>query len=114
MSRESVQTSSTWKDGDKQDQEQYHQDEEEEDEDDEEEDEDNYDDEEEENSAPMFEAAARLMVRVDGGEWQDPEPVLLRIIYDDDVYGARIIARQPDADDEDPDLCDHVIAIQTK
>ena len=35
-------------------------------------------------------------------------------MYDEDLYGARIVARDVDAEEEDLDLCDHLIAIQTK
>ena len=38
----------------------------------------------------------------------------LRIVYDDDVYGARILAELPSASSEnDSIVCNHVIAMQT-
>jgi len=33
-------------------------------------------------------------------------------MYDEDVFGARIIGRDVEAEDDQPDLCDHVIAMQ--
>ena len=38
----------------------------------------------------------------------------LRIVYDDDVYGARILAEGPSAGSEDDNtVCNHLIAMQT-
>ena len=38
----------------------------------------------------------------------------LKIVYDDDVYGARILAELPSATaEEDSIVCNHVIAMQT-
>ena len=41
---------------------------------------------------------------------------MFRIVYDDDVYGARIMARDVAhlSDEDEPDLAFHVIAIQTQ
>jgi len=71
-----------------------------------------YDDDEGE-SAPMFEAQARMQVK-EGGRWSQEDEVLLRIMYDDEFYGARIVARAIEASDEAPDTCDHMIAMQTR
>jgi hypothetical protein len=87
----------------------------------------------------MFEAEAELMVREEGKGWSSPTQVILRygffkieekncsftcsksnilyfivfrIMYDEDVFGARIIGRDVEAEDDQPDLCDHVIAMQ--
>ena len=38
----------------------------------------------------------------------------IRIMYDDEFYGARIVARSIEASDEAPDTCDHMIAMQTR
>ena len=38
--------------------------------------------------------------------------IVFRIMYDEDVFGARIIGRDVEAEDDQPDLCDHVIAMQ--
>ena len=35
-------------------------------------------------------------------------------MYDDEFYGARIVARSIEASDEAPDTCDHMIAMQTR
>ena len=42
--------------------------------------------------------------------------VLLRIVYDDDVYGARIVATPNEENnaEEDETICNHLIAIQTE
>ena len=38
----------------------------------------------------------------------------MKIVYDDDVYGARILAELPSATSEDDSIvCNHVIAMQT-
>ena len=34
-------------------------------------------------------------------------------MYDDDVYGARILAEQPSATEEESIVCNHLIAMQT-
>ncbi|XP_023348327.1 RANBP2-like and GRIP domain-containing protein 5/6 isoform X4 [Eurytemora carolleeae] len=77
------------------------------------EDESYYDEEDDEgDNTPMFEAEAELMVREEGKGWSSPTQVILRIMYDEDVFGARIIGRDVEAEDDQPDLCDHVIAMQ--
>jgi len=71
-----------------------------------------YDDDDE--TAPMFDAECKMWVKGQSGAWDQPTNVMLRIVYDDDVYGARIMARAVEAHDEQPDLADHIIAIQTQ
>ena len=41
---------------------------------------------------------------------------LTRIVYDDDVYGARIMARDVETlhDEDEPDQAYHIIALQTQ
>ena len=65
----------------------------------------------------MFERECELFVDTDD-QPTTITPVVLRIIYDDDVYGARIVAERssPKAGDgaEDWTVCNHLIAIQTQ
>jgi len=73
--------------------------------------EEDYDETREEDE--MFSGEGDLRVKEDGGQWSQDSRVFIRIVYDEDLYGARIVARDVDADDEDLDLCDHLIAVQT-
>jgi len=64
----------------------------------------------------MFhQSGVSLSTQQDGGEWVPQGEVDFRIVYDDDVYGARIIAEGPTAegDDEYNVICNHLIAMQT-
>jgi hypothetical protein len=57
---------------------------------------DDDEEEEEDDSNTMFDGTCRLFERVNG----DPKPlgvVDLKILYDDDVYGARIVAVEHDS-----------------
>lgn len=65
----------------------------------------------------MFERECELFVDTDD-QPTTITPVVLRIIYDDDVYGARIVAERTSKDNgaEDGDdwtVCNHLVAIQT-
>merc|ERR1719167_1163319 len=75
-------------------------------------DEDDYDENEE---SVMFHQTAILYVKNDDTEeFMSQGEVDLRIVYDDDVYGARILAEGPTSDaDEDNTICNHLIAMQT-
>eukprot|EP00092_Neocalanus_flemingeri_P036782 GFUD01040043.1.p1 GENE.GFUD01040043.1~~GFUD01040043.1.p1 ORF type:complete len:2751 (-),score=928.30 GFUD01040043.1:212-8194(-) len=76
------------------------------------EDEEDYD---ENGETIMFHQTATLLIKNDGtGEFMNQGEVDLRIVYDDDVYGARILAEGPTAGSEDDNtVCNHLIAMQT-
>merc|ERR1712152_59585 len=82
-----------------------------------EEDYEDYEDEEEydENSETiMFHNTATMHIKGDSGNFISQGEVDLRIVYDDDVYGARILAELPSTTaEEDSIVCNHVIAMQT-
>jgi len=86
---------------------------------DEEEEEEEYGEEDEDYEAGetiMFhQSGVNLAIQQDGGAWMPQGEVDFRIVYDDDVYGARIIAEGPSAegDDEYNVVCNHLIAMQT-
>merc|ERR1711971_654575 len=64
----------------------------------------------------MFhQSGVNLAIQQDGGAWMPQGEVDFRIVYDDDVYGARIIAEGPSAegDEEYNVVCNHLIAMQT-
>ena len=66
----------------------------------------------------MFERECELFVDSDD-QPTTITPVVLRIIYDDDVYGARIVAERTSKDTEAEDgedwtVCNHLVAIQTQ
>jgi len=63
----------------------------------------------------MFQQQAFLSQKDDKtGEWVGLGDVDLRILYDDDVYGARIVAEGPSGTEEDDaTVCNHLIAMQT-
>jgi len=76
------------------------------------EDEEDYD---ENGETIMFHQTATLHIKNDTtGEFMNQGEVDLRIVYDDDVYGARILAEGPSAGSEDDNtVCNHLIAMQT-
>lgn len=83
--------------------------------------EDTVEDEEDEDSEDVeniiFQKCCKLSELKDSGS--GPEELLaeveLKIVYDDDVYGARIVAYKEEYDSENDDtLCNHLIAMQTK
>lgn len=76
------------------------------------EDEEDYD---ENGETIMFHQTATLHIKNDTtGEFMNQGEVDLRIVYDDDVYGARILAEGPSAGAEDDStVCNHLIAMQT-
>ncbi len=94
-----------------------------EDEDGEYEDEETADDDQSDDSDNiMFERVCELREIVkDAGREEDLGSVVLKILYDDDVYGAKIVAvRVPDenepeesANGDEVYLCNHIIAMQT-
>merc|ERR1719430_1079573 len=63
----------------------------------------------------MFHQTATLHIKNETtGEFMNQGEVDLRIVYDDDVYGARILAEGPSAEtDDDNTVCNHLIAMQT-
>ena len=65
----------------------------------------------------MFhEPKVALSIKKDDSEdWLSQGEVDFRIVYDDDVYGARIIAEGPSAEggEEYNVICNHLIAMQT-
>jgi len=71
-----------------------------------------YDDTREEED-DMFSDEAVMEVKQQGGDWGPSARVNIRVIYDEDLYGARVLARHVDSQEEDLDICDHIIAIQT-
>merc|ERR1719369_1266402 len=76
------------------------------------EDEEDYD---ENGETIMFHQTATLHIKNENtGEFMSQGEVDLRIVYDDDVYGARILAEGPSAGtDDDNTVCNHLIAMQT-
>jgi len=76
------------------------------------EDEEDYD---ENGETIMFHQTAILHIKNENsGEFMSQGEVDLRIVYDDDVYGARILAEGPSAgSDDDNTVCNHLIAMQT-
>ena len=79
-----------------------------------------YEDEEtaesEETDNMMFERECDLL-EVDGETKEEDSlgRAYLKIIYDDDVYGARIIAvKANETNEEESYLCNHIIAVQTQ
>ena len=66
------------------------------------------DDDDDEDSEIMFSGQCRLFEKKDNQE-KELGGVDLKIVYDDDVYGARIVANLND----DEDACNHLIAMQT-
>merc|ERR1712013_175041 len=76
------------------------------------EDEEDYD---ENGETIMFHQTATLHIKNENtGEFMSQGEVDLRIVYDDDVYGARILAEGPSAGSEDDStVCNHLIAMQT-
>lgn len=78
-------------------------------------DEDDEDDDDEEDEAnTMFEMECVLSERIED-RLVHIGPVELRVLYDDDVYGARIIAYpvSSTSDGEEEAVCNHLIAMQT-
>jgi E3 SUMO-protein ligase RanBP2 len=63
----------------------------------------------------MFQQQAFLSQKDDkSGDWIPLGDVDLRILYDDDVYGARIVGEGPSGtEEEDTTVCNHLIAMQT-
>lgn len=64
----------------------------------------------------MFhQVGVKLAIQQEGGAWLDQGEVDLRIVYDDDVYGARIVAEGATApgEEEYSVVCNHLIAMQT-
>merc|ERR1712142_334738 len=76
-----------------------------------------YEDEEydENEETIMFNQTATIHIKNETtGEFMSQGEVDLRIVYDDDVYGARILAEGPSAgSDDDNTVCNHLIAMQT-
>ncbi len=67
--------------------------------------------EEEEEETIMYERECELLeVKKDVKQPQTLGHVLLKIVYDDDVFGARIVASDGDGNS----VCNHLIAMQTK
>ncbi len=76
--------------------------------------------EDEDEESTMFERECELLESRDGGATANSlGTVYLRIVYDDDVYGARIVAEKKPEGGEGADdaewttVCNHLIAIQT-
>ena len=62
----------------------------------------------------MFQQTARLSTKSEAGVWVQQGEVDLRIVYDDDVYGARILGDAYTEDEaKDTLVCNHLIAMQT-
>ena len=61
----------------------------------------------------MFERNCNLFEIVENDKEELLGEVELRIIYDDDVFGARIVANFLTGDYDDPPACNHLIAMQT-
>merc|ERR1719510_1513323 len=62
----------------------------------------------------MFQQTAKLSTKSEAGVWVQQGEIDLRIIYDDDVYGARILGDVYTEDEaEDSLVCNHLIAMQT-
>jgi len=102
VSRDSNGTGSTWRDNvadypEQDDNEKYY--------------EEDYD--EEDNDAPMFMADADLSIQDEDGVWKKYDNIVFKILYDDELYGARIVASAANSDDQQADICDHLIAMQT-
>ena len=70
---------------------------------------DEEEDEDDEEENVMYDRECELKDKDSGSLGR----VVLRIVYDDDVYGARIIACPINSSDEDT-VCNHLIAIQTE
>ena len=49
----------------------------------------------------------------DGGSSTSLGDVMIKIVYDDDVYGARIVAHKVEDEEEENMVCNHLIAMQT-
>merc|ERR1712096_83279 len=79
---------------------------------DDEEDDDNEDDDEDSDSSNMFERQCTLLEREENVETSLGQ-VDLRILYDDDVFGARITAYSEGTDGNGAEVCNHLIAMQT-
>ena len=58
----------------------------------------------------MYTGTCHLSAGASAGHLEDIGAVQLQVIYDDDVYGARIMA----FNDEESYVCNHLIAIQTE
>ena len=91
---------------------------------DEEEDDEDYDDDEtgdddQSDDNAMFERDCNLLEIDDDGKETSLGHVFLRILYDEDVYGARIVASKfsetanGEVNEDEVYLCNHLIAMQT-
>lgn len=75
------------------------------------EDEEDYD---ENGETIMFHNTATLHIKGETGNFISQGEVDLKIVYDDDVFGARILAEVPTGSSEDESyVCNHLIAMQT-
>lgn len=62
----------------------------------------------------MFERECKFYeIRDDKSRNHLGDHVEIKVVYDDDVYGARIVATNYDTNDDGERVCNHLIAIQT-